>query len=130
MTFLTSEAFHFSHSHAFDAETISLLLLFAQPWSKDLLVSGDGLLRFAPLLIADLAVPSLVGRQGLWPLYLVHLTVKGQRLLDAWCAGNREQVRLALTNLAVGIDEEKTEPSQSEPSSTYHIRKWRKRLAL
>ena len=92
-------------SHAFDAETISLLLLFTHPWSKDLLVSGDGLLRFAPLLIADLAVPSLIGRQGLWQLYHIDLTAKGQRLLDAWCAGNREQVRLALTDVPHGTEE-------------------------
>jgi hypothetical protein len=90
-------------SHAFDTETNrSLLLLFKH---KDLLVSGDGLLRFAPLLIADLAALPLVGRQGLWPFSLIHLTLKGQRLLDAWCSGNRERVRLALTDVPHGTEE-------------------------
>lgn len=86
-------------SHAFDAETISLLFFLRQIEESHMPVSGDGLLRFAPLIAADLAAPRLVGRQGLWQFYLVRLTPKGQRLLDAWCSGNREQVRLALTDL-------------------------------
>lgn len=69
------------------------------------LVSGDGLLRFASLIAADLATPHLMGQQGLWQFYLIRLTTKGQRLLDAWCSGNREQTRLALTNLPDGIEQ-------------------------
>jgi len=91
-----------SLSHAFDAEAISFLLFLKRVEGNEVLVSGDGLLRFASLIAADLAAPHLVGRQGLWQFYLIRLTVKRQRLLDAWCSGNREQVWLALTDLPHG----------------------------
>jgi hypothetical protein len=92
-------------SHAFDAEAISFLLFLKQRGENEVLVSGDGMLRFAPLIAADLAAPHLVGRHGLWQFYLIRLTAKGQRLLDAWCSGNREQARLALTGLPRGSEQ-------------------------
>jgi hypothetical protein len=92
-------------SHTFDAEAISLLLFLKQVGVNDVPISSDGLLHFAPLIAADLATPHLVGREGFWQFYLVRLTPKGQRLLDAWCSGNREQTRLALTELPLGTEE-------------------------
>ena len=83
-------------SQAFDAEAINLLLFLKQTRTNDILVSGDGLLRFASLIASELALPYLIRQQGPWQFFSVHLTAKGQRLLDAWCSGNREQVRRAL----------------------------------
>jgi hypothetical protein len=89
-------------SHAFDHETISLLLFLKNPKSKGVLVSGGGLLRFASLIAADLALPHLACQRGPWQFYVICLTAKGQLLLDAWCSGNREQIRLALADLPHG----------------------------
>lgn len=94
-------------NHAFDPETISLLLFVKQVEGNEVPVSGDGLLRFAPLIAANMAAPHLVGRQSLWQFYLIRLTPKGQRLLDAWCSGDREQARLALTDLPPGTEQRK-----------------------
>lgn len=88
--------------HAFDAETISLLLFLKHPKAKDVLVSGDGLLRFTSLIASDLALPHLAWRLGPWQFFVIRLTAKGLRLLDAWCSGNRERVRLALSDLPTG----------------------------
>jgi hypothetical protein len=89
-------------SHAFDAEAISFLLFLKRTGTRDILVSGDGVLQFASLIATDLAEPHLVFRRGPWQFYSICLTAKGQRLLDAWCSGNREQARLALTDLPHG----------------------------
>lgn len=89
-------------SHAFDTETISLLLFLMRTKASDLLISADGVLRFAPLIAAELAVPHLVWRQGPWQFYAIRLTTKGQRLLKAWCSGNRQQVKEVLNELQDG----------------------------
>jgi hypothetical protein len=87
-------------SYAFDAEAISLLLFLKRVGMNGVLLSG-----YASLIAAEFAAPHLVGRQSLWQFYLIRLTAKGQRLLDAWCSGNREQVRLILTNLPAGTEQ-------------------------
>lgn len=86
-------------SHAFDTETISHLLFLQQTQTDDVWVTGDGMLRFSHLIAADLAEPHLVQKHDPWCFYIIRLTPKGQRLLDAWCSGNRERVLDALNNL-------------------------------
>lgn len=85
--------------HAFDMETIGHLLFLQHTKENEVLVSGDGVLLFSQAIAADLAVPHLILQHGPWWFYVIRLTRKGQRILDAWCSGNREQVKLALSDL-------------------------------
>lgn len=64
-----------------------------------LLISGDGVLKFSHLIASDLADYLVVPQNDLSPLYFVHLTAKGERIVEAWFSGNREQVRQALNSL-------------------------------
>jgi hypothetical protein len=88
-----------SFNNAFDTETVSHLLFLQQTQTDEVWLSGDGLLHFSHLIAAGLAEPHLVQKHGPWCFYVVRLTSKGRRLLDAWCSGNRKRVLDALTDL-------------------------------
>ena len=85
-----------SLSHAFDVSTIDDLLFLKATQSSNLLVSGDGVLKFSRLIGAGLAGFKLMMQNGPMILYQVALTPKGNQLVDAWHSGNREAVSVAL----------------------------------
>jgi hypothetical protein len=87
-----------SLSASFDRETISnLLFLRISDSRNNLLTSGDGLLRFTPLIAAGYAdyVMKANNANQLYS-YTVFLTDKGRALLDAWTSGNRRRVEQIL----------------------------------
>jgi len=83
-------------SQAFDLEAIDNLLFLSKLMPKQLAISGDGVLKFARLIAADLAAFRLLMQNGPLLLYEVGLTQKGQLLIDAWKQGNRNAVAIAL----------------------------------
>ncbi len=85
-----------SLSHAFDSPTIDDLLFLKAPQTSELLVSGDGVLKFSRLIGSGMAEFKLAMQNGPLILYRVGLTQRGHQLVDAWRSGNREAVRLAL----------------------------------
>jgi hypothetical protein len=95
-------------NHAFDQESISLLHFLKKAMEKQIAISGDGVLRFAHLIASGLAEYYPVGVSPMGQvLYNVRLTQKGTRIIDAWFAGNREQVKEAL----IGIINEAAAPT-------------------
>jgi hypothetical protein len=81
---------------AFDAQAIDdLLFLFKLP-KNQLLVSGDGVLKFSRLIAADLAAFELVMQNGPMLLYRVGVTSKGAALVQAWQQGDREALKAAV----------------------------------
>jgi|ERR1019366_1950426 hypothetical protein len=61
-----------------------------------LLVSGDGVLKFSHLIASKLATYYTASVTNNGPLYIVELTTSGQKIVNAWFSGNREQVKEAL----------------------------------
>lgn len=85
-------------SAAFDRQAIDRLLFLDQAREPKLVVSGDGVLRFASLIAAGLARFSMQifkPMEGVY-LYRVRLTEKGARLVEAWRRGDRLGVERAL----------------------------------
>ena len=68
----------------------------------DIIITGDGVLKFTGVIAAGLAQVYQYGERytGLSPLYIVRLTEKGNRIIDAWFSGNRDQVRQALSDIS------------------------------
>lgn len=85
-----------SLSHAFDGNAVDDLLFLKAPNIANLMVSGDGVLKFSRLIAAGLAEFSLYMQNGPIVLYQVKLTPKGERLIDAWMTGNRNAAATAL----------------------------------
>lgn len=76
---------------AFDFAAIDLLLFLSTVKPNDLLISGDGLLRFASLIAAGLATWRLeANNNNQIVTYSINLTEKGQMLIENWKAGNRK----------------------------------------
>lgn len=96
---------------AFDKETIdNLLFLGISSPRQNLLVSGDGVLRFSPLIAAGYADYVLVANNANQLVtYTVVLTQKGATLLNAWRSGNRS----SLADI-IGIDT----PDNSTPAGS------------
>lgn len=86
---------------AFSVEVVdSLLFLGISSPRGDLVVSGDGVLRFSRLIAAGYADYQLLANNANQLVtYTVGLTAKGAELLNAWRAGDRT----SLANL-IGID--------------------------
>ena len=82
---------------AFDRDSVDLLM-FLDAMTDELLVSLDGLLRFARLVSARLVLieKNLSWVSGTPPSYKVYLSERGLLLVEAWKAGDREAVRRAL----------------------------------
>lgn len=87
-------------NHAFDQESISNLLFLKRTISNEVAVSGDGVLKFSHLIASGLAIHQLVSQNGPLYTYVVRLTTKGNRIIDAWYSGNRESVRQALLDIS------------------------------
>jgi len=85
-----------SLSHAFDANAIDDLLFLSSPENMNLLVSGDGVLKFSRLIAAGLATSSLRMQNGPLTAYQVFPTPKGTQLIHAWKSGDRKAVSAAL----------------------------------
>jgi hypothetical protein len=83
-------------SHAFDGESISNLLFLVRTRDKDLVLSGDGVLKFSQLIASELADFRLFMQNGPIVLYKVDLTERGVRIVNAWFSGRRDDVRSAL----------------------------------
>ena len=79
---------------SFDTQGINNLLFLANSSSRnDLVVSGDGVLRFAPLVASGYADYQLLANNAnMLVTYQVLLTQKGANLVNAWMSGNRTQV--------------------------------------
>lgn len=86
-----------SLSHAFDQAAIHHLLFLHHIQNQPLLFSSDGIVPFAPLIAANLACYHLVPQDSSSARYTVQLTAKGTLLLEAWCSGDREAVKQALS---------------------------------
>jgi hypothetical protein len=90
-------------NHAFDKESISNLLFLKKISTKsphkEFAISGDGVLKFAHLIASGLADYEAYGSGPRWD-YLMHLTEKGNRIIDAWFSGNRDQVKQALSDIS------------------------------
>lgn len=83
---------------AFDVEAIdNLLFLKKLPSNTPFAVSGDGVLKFARLIAADLVAFKLIVRNGPLFAYQVTLSSKGQFLVDAWQSGNRQALHQVLS---------------------------------
>lgn len=87
-------------NHAFDGESISNLLFLKQTVNNPVPVSGDGVLKFSHLIASGLAQHKLYIQNGPLLLFLVSLTPKGDRIIDAWFSGNRADVREALLDIS------------------------------
>ena len=91
-------------TNAFDAETVDRLLFLSKTKPEDLVVSGDGILQFYRVIAADLAKHRRLDEWtvGNTPVpvsyrYLIELTPKGRRLIDAWVAGDLAQLTKVVT---------------------------------
>ena len=83
-------------NQAFDREAVdSLQFLRAIP-PGTLMVSGDGVLKFASLIAAGMATFALKVQNGPLLLYEVTLTQKGRMFVDAWVRGDRTGAERAL----------------------------------
>jgi HNH endonuclease len=99
-------------SHAFDREAIDLLLFLDKIPAQHqnyLIVSGDGLLKFASLMAADLVKCSKIQQDG-WKqaigavvTYVVELNEKGRLIVAAWRDGDRNAVAKALGEIAPNL---------------------------
>lgn len=86
---------------AFDNTTIDLLLFLEKYPKNTLIISGDGLLKFARLISADLAEAAMLANNSNQIVtYTVWVSQKGQQLISAWKAGNRVALQTALTPVA------------------------------
>ena len=86
-----------SLSNAFDLEAIDKLLFLDACSENFLIISGDGVLSFARLIAAKLAVVVMkANNANLLVTYNVSLSQKGKHLISAWKSGKRENLKLAL----------------------------------
>ncbi|SRR6266536_5149951 len=87
-------------NHAFDKESVSNLLFLKQTANNMVPISGDGVLKFSHLIASGLAQYQLYMQNGPLFLFVVFLTTKGNRIIDAWFSGNRDNVRQALNDIS------------------------------
>jgi hypothetical protein len=83
----------FALGQAFDREAIDLLLFLSKAAP---MVSGDGVLRFARLIAADLAGFQLAVQNGPFYTYQIGLTPRGLQIIRAWQSGDRAALTTAL----------------------------------
>jgi hypothetical protein len=81
---------------AFDKDAIDNLLFLKCEGIEHLKVSGDGVLRFSRLIAANLVGFRLYMKNGPILIYQLGLTPKGNQLIEAWQAGDREGVAQAI----------------------------------
>ena len=80
-----------SLTHAFDQQAIDDLLFLSLGQTRQLFLSGDGVLRFARIISAGLAEFTLYAQapMTLQFAYVVKLTPKGEAFVTAWKTGDR-----------------------------------------
>jgi hypothetical protein len=81
-------------TRAFDVEAIDRLLFLDSCKTDFLVVSGDGLLHFARLIAAGLALADLKSNNN-WQIvtYAINISDKGRHLIEAWKQGDRTRLR-------------------------------------
>jgi len=91
-------------SRAFDLDAIDRLL-FLFPLAKDsLIISGDGVLQFSPLIAADLVeFREKANNKFQIVTYAVAITEKGKQLISAWKAGDRSRLTQAIGGPGLGL---------------------------
>ncbi|HDR8936184.1 TPA: HNH endonuclease [Burkholderia vietnamiensis] len=108
-------------NHAWTRETANALLFLDTPFAENLFLTGDGVVRFADLLVSGLAeavyrdfvgdgptffVPlegvkfSMPASELTKTAYNVKLTQKGKALVTAWKEGNLDQLSSALGDVS------------------------------
>ena len=89
-------------NNAFDKESISNLLFLKVTAHEPLPITGDGVLKFSHLIASGLAEFKPNTPINIYPrtLFEVSLTPKGNKIIDAWFSGNREQVKQALSDIS------------------------------
>ena len=89
---------------AFDREAIDLLI-FLHGGGRNVVLSGDGVLRFARLIASGLASIDHWGAAlPNMPTYYVTLTKQGRLVVEAWRAGDRSALDAAL-DVGAGLGE-------------------------
>jgi hypothetical protein len=82
---------------AFDRTAIDHLMFLAQSRQhRRLILSGDGVARFASLIGAGYADYRGAGSDRYGTYYRVELTERGRALVNAWKSGRRSEVEAAL----------------------------------
>ena len=84
-------------NHAFDRESMNLLIYLYRTKNDTIWYSGDGVLRFAGLMAAGLvqfgsqtvATPFQITQSS----HQIHLSQKGSLLVEVWLAGDEEKYR-------------------------------------
>lgn len=102
-----------AYSRAFDLEAVDRLLLLAACSKDFLIVSGDGLLYFARLIAANLALVEQKANNN-WQIvtYAVNISEPGRMLIEAWRQGDRTRLSQILGGPIPGAD-----PSGGLPQS-------------
>lgn len=89
-----------SLNHAFDVRGIDHLTFLAIPGREELVVTGDGVLQFAPLLAAGLATHKQVSNNNYQLVtYSINITPRGKMLVDAWLKGKRSHLAEAIRGI-------------------------------
>lgn len=83
-------------TQAFDVEALDLLGFLAHPQTQNFLCDGTGVLRFARLIAAGLVTYELAAANGPLRTYRVAFAPKGLLLFEAWKAGDRKALEVAL----------------------------------
>ena len=93
-------------NHAFNRDSMDLLLFLGQPGVKEIWFSGDGVLRFSSLIAAGFVAfttpftAHMMKAGGPAPAssHKLSLTEKGAALVDAWIAGDEAAYRAAVSS--------------------------------
>lgn len=85
-------------NRAFDVDAIDKLLFLYKAPTDQLALTGDGVLQFARLIAADLAMFECKMNNN-WQLvtYVVRLTPKGRRVIEAWQSGDPDVLERVMT---------------------------------
>jgi hypothetical protein len=81
---------------AYDQTAIDRLLLFTKIAGNTVGVSGDGVLQYGDLIASNLVTARLASQNGPLVLYVLSLTDKGVRLINAWQQADREAIAAAM----------------------------------
>jgi hypothetical protein len=112
-------------NHAFDRESMDLLLYLVQTRNTEVWYTGDGILRFAKLIargLVAIAETDLVAQRYTNNLKLTHtshrvaLTESGVMLLEAWLSGDEKKFLdfLGKPHLLLQEEEEKAEDTDKK----------------
>jgi hypothetical protein len=82
---------------AFDVAAIDQLIFLTKFGPDTFIVSGDGALHFARLIAADLVSIKLAANIAqAMVTYTINVSSTGRQLIDAWSAGDRTAIAIAL----------------------------------